>query len=380
MGGRGRGKTTRRARQHAPEDTLPATPERDTTPPRAKARKPTVADNANKINLMQTQLFKMNDILTGISEKFLDAEAERDNHETPGHRVGGWPHHAPAQTPRHHSDAGPYQDTDRHRTWQPSPSAPHHSTRRVPRQAAAWPAAHDAPTTLREIQENPDLQGQVANFLSATLGPHANNGKKQYAHSYILKGPKKNKATLGELTLPEYNLGFIRLMNSTQVDPSDRHCMLMHLECINEDAARYSWPDVRFWSEEVVHKIAEGTLTWDDEYRIDILRLSLSQQSRIGSQGNTQEDPHQSDTLTLSDIPDEVKSAKPAPPCRHFNAGNCTSKSHHVVNGYRYLHICGYCIYNKCAYLPHPEGTCRSKEYKKQKAARKDAQPAGFGK
>ena len=380
MGGRGRGKTTRRAHQPAPATPQPTDTDSH-TPPRAKSRKRTVADNAEQIDSMQTQLLQMINMLTNISERFLVQDAQETEAHADAYHEDPLPGRLLSQTPRRPSNAEHSHETDRrYGTRARYSSASQPGPRRAPhRMTDTWQPHHDMPTNLHDIQESSELQGRVANFLSATLGPLANNGKKLYAHSYILKGPKKNKATLGELSLPEYNLGFIRLMNSPLVDLMDRQYMLTHLEYINEDAARYNWPDVRFWSEEVVHKIAEGSLTWDDEYRIDILRLSLAQQSRKSPTDGNREDP-QADSLPLSDIPEEVRAAKPAPACRHFNAGTCTSRTHHVVNGYRYLHKCGHCIYNKCSYLPHPETTCRSKEFKKQKAAKREAQPVGFGK
>ena len=125
---------------------------------------------------------------------------------------------------------------------------------------------------------------------------------------------------------------------------------------------------MRFWSEEVVQQIADGNLTWEDVYRIDMLRLTLSQQNRKTATESKNEEFQLGEGFLIGNIPQEVRAAKPPPPppCRHFNAGSCNSRTHHLVKGYRYLHICAYCIYNKCSYLPHTEGNCRSKNFRKQ--------------
>ena len=81
------------------------------------------------------------------------------------------------------------------------------------------------------------------------MAPLHLSGKKMYPHSYIKRGPKKAKTTLGELTLAEYNLGFIKLINSQDVDPLDRpYIQHQHLEHVNNDTIIYPFSDVRAWS------------------------------------------------------------------------------------------------------------------------------------
>ena len=90
--------------------------------------------------------------------------------------------------------------------------------------------------------------------------------------------------------------------------------MLMDLEYINEDTARHAWCDVRFWSEEVVHKIAEGSLTWNDEYRIDMLRFSLTQQSRKGASEGRHEEYQQGEGLTMASLQTTLEQLDPPRP------------------------------------------------------------------
>ena len=79
----------------------------------------------------------------------------------------------------------------------------------------------------------------MAQIVSADLAlPHLSS-KKLFAHSFVRRGAKKSKTTLGELTLAEYNIGFIRLMNSRDTDVADRPYMFQHLENVNEDATTY---------------------------------------------------------------------------------------------------------------------------------------------
>ena len=201
-----------------------------------------------------------------------------------------------------------------------------------------------------------------------------------FAHYYIRRGSKKTRTTLGELTIPEYNFGFISLMNSQDTFDHDKPFMFRHLSHVNEDAAAYAWPDVRRWSEEVCLLVADGTYTWDDEYRIDLLRLKLSQKN--GLTNPTREsrfpDPTRDSKDSFLDLSPELKAARPAPPCRAYNAGSCSFNDHHVANGLRQLHICSYCIAQKCVPFPHSKDKCKSKMFMANRMP-KGKEELGFG-
>ena len=241
------------------------------------------------------------------------------------------------------------------------------------------------PSTLQELDESVELQDRVAHIVSAALAPSHLSGKRLYAHSFVRRGTKKVKTTMGDLSLPEYNVGFVRLMNSRDIDPVDRPYMFEHLQHINEDAVLYPFADVRAWSEEICFLVAEGELAWDDHYKIDLLRIKMSQNGPVGrSQGAPRGDGSRraADVGALdpqSELPSEILAARPGPPCRAYNNGSCSHKNHHVSNGFRQLHVCSSCVYHKCSLIPHPERECKSKEYRKKQAATRDTEP-GFGK
>ena len=236
----------------------------------------------------------------------------------------------------------------------------------------------DFPTNLQGFEDDAELQSRVAGFLSATFAPAHTAGKKHFVHSFIARGLKRAKTTLGDLSIPEYNTGFMRLINHPDTYPSDKPHMFKHLEFINEDAINYIWPDVRAWSEEVCSLVAEGKLSWADGYRVDILRLKLSQENRISMAITSAQSTKEPTALAniSHHLTAELRAAKPGPPCKHFNAGSCTFAADHVTNGYRQLHICTHCLSAKCLFWPHSEKGCRSKDFIKK---RHDQQP-GFGK
>ena len=105
----------------------------------------------------------------------------------------------------------------------------------------------DFPTTLQGLDDDAYLQTRVAALLSAGLAPMAQaSGKKAFPHNFIVRGTKRAKTTLGDLSIPEYNTGFMRLINHSSTPTRDRPHMLRHLESVNEDAINYEWSNVRY--------------------------------------------------------------------------------------------------------------------------------------
>ena len=374
--------------------------------PRPQTKKRTVADNARAIDSITSKLDTMSSLLSQVVGSIHPQPETRAPAADPGHPEpveDGLP--TPLRS-RHRSDF-PYND------FYTQPRARHNSVnsltatgfgpdarRDVSRRRAPYTRAHVAdplgarstrpprremPTTLHDLDDTTELQDRVAHLISSTLAPSHITGKKAFAHSFIRRGEKKARTTLGDLSPAEYNLGFMRLMNSTEVDPADRPLMLQHLEYVNEDTIMYPFSDVRAWSEEICFLIAEGELGWDDHYRIDLLRLKLSQNGPAGrdqKDSKTQREGRRTfDGGALdpaSEFSPEIRAARPGPPCRLFNSTGCSHKTHHVANGFRYLHVCSSCVYHKCLLIPHPERDCKSKEYRKKNVAR-EADP-GFGK
>ena len=379
----------------------PASP----APPRRTNKKRTVAENAIAIDSLHSKIETMSALLTQVvgaaqapkydhEESFMSQSPTRDT-QPRGMRATGHP-----QRSRHRSDTLNSELPPRQRFNSAShlasstqwPASRLHASHGSYRDSPVDPlgdrttglSRRQLPSTLQELDESVELQDRVAHIVSAALALSHLSGKRSYPHSFVRRGTKKSKTTLGDLTLPEYNMGFIRLMNSREVDPADRPYMFQHLEHVNEDAISYPFADVRAWSEDICFTIAEGDMTWDDHYKIDLLRIKMSQNGPAGrTQGPDRRDSSRRvvDAGALdphSEMSPEVLAARPGPPCRPYNNGSCYHKSHHVSNGFRQLHVCSSCVYHKCSLIPHPEKECKSKEYRKRQSA-KDPEP-GFGK
>ena len=219
-------------------------------------------------------------------------------------------------------------------------------------------AAHDL-SPLHEMDDQDDIPTRLAQFITTSLAPLSNpQGKKLFAHFYVKRGPRRTKTTLCELSIPEYNYGFISLINSPDTNDHDKPFMFKHLAHVNED----QWSDVRRWSEEVCSLIAGDELTWDNSYRTDQLHLKLAQQNRISSKPDqtSTERPRDQHRDSGIDMHPEVRSAKVGPPCKAYNNGECNYSDHHTQGGFRALHVCSYCIAQKCSLLPHSCDKCKS--------------------
>ena len=400
-----RGGRSRRGAQQPPTDhgadspdSPAAQPAASPPPARQAGRKRTVAENALAIDSLHSKLETMSALLTQVVGHVQQSSSNQEESFTSQSPAGDTFHPDYLPRARHRSefvnvDNGvPSRQRFKSASYLPTaptcPDFPTQSRRALPyaREMHGDPRAdrgrRQPPSTLQELDESVDLQDRVAHIVSAALAPQHLSGKKLFAHSFVRRGAKKAKTTLGDLSLAEYNLGFIKLINSREVNPTDRPAMFQHLEYVNEDAVLYPFSDVRAWSEEVCVVIADGDMSWDDHYKIDLMRITMSQNGPAGrSQGGDRREGARrtTDAGALdpnSDFSADVMAARPGPPCRMFNNGSCSQRHHHVYNGFRQLHVCSSCVYHKCLLIPHPEKECKSKEYRKKQTK----EDLGFGK
>ena len=234
----------------------------------------------------------------------------------------------------------------------------------------------DHPTTLQDLETDPALTRRVVEAISAVATPFTGiSGKHaQFPHHLVTRGSKKQKTNLGELSMAEYTWGFLQIVKARDLSDDSIPFMNAHLENVLEDAMMYHWADVRKWSEEVCTRISKGTLRWTDTYIIDRLQTQLSHKNLLShtqTQGGAT-----SDRLDAFELSEVVRQAKPGPPCKHFQSGSCTHTTDHVQKGYRQLHVCSYCLANKCLLQPHSLKDCKTKKFNFQKKAQ--AEP-GFG-
>ena len=251
--------------------------------------------------------------------------------------------------------------------WAGATGAPANTSRQPPT-LPPFPTAYrwDQPTSLHDLEGDPAMTRRVTEALHTMTTPFtACSGKHaHFPHQLVNRGSKMQKTALGELTLPEFIWGFIQLIKAKEAHDPDVQFMYAHLENLVEDAKTYDWSSVRAWSEEVLARVFNSKLAWSNSYEIDRLQTKLSHQYKPDSA--PADATHRGDTAYR--MPDSVRKAKPGPPCKPFQAGTCTQAADHINNGYRQLHVCTYCLANKCEL--HPQ---------KFNDAKRDKKESGFG-
>ena len=263
-----RGQRSARLTQPDPSLSPVSPPAPQLSAGRTQPKKRTVADNAKAIDVISTQLETMSSLLSQVVGQLRPpadvVDAQDIDSDYVAERV---PRTSAGSRTRHRSDFplndSLFQPRARHNSVVSSASSARQPDTRcfTPRGVpytrpqmvdplgvvSTRPSRRDMPTTLQDLDGSTELQDRVAHLISATIAPPHLAGKKLFAHSYVRRGAKKTRTTMGDLSLAEYNLGFVRFMNSRETDPADRPFMFQHLEHLNEDAIVYPFSDVRAW-------------------------------------------------------------------------------------------------------------------------------------
>ena len=187
-------------------------------------------------------------------------------------------------------------------------------------QAQVW----DGATSLQDLEVDSTLTKQVAVALQAVANPFTGKSGKhnQFPHNFVTRGQKRQKPTLGDLSMGEYIWGFIQLIKKKEAGNPDLPFMNQHLEKLSEDTKSYQWEAVRTWSEDVCGRIAEKDLAWSDTYVIDRLQTEISHKRSLHDPVTQKQKVVKEDRGY--EIPDHIKQAKQGPPCKEYQNGKCT--------------------------------------------------------
>ena len=367
----------RQTRQQAAAGTdTPALHQADSSPPPVSRKKASVAGNAKDIQGMRNELSTISCLLKEIRDEkigHVGEESRRQGTMRQGSHLDSQPEKGDIDisdddsvvqlVPSAFQKRGQKQK-GRHVSVADSSSPSVAFNNPASRRRHATEGAFSYPESAEDLEGNDGVRAQVVKLLTANMAPvpSVSKGKRYMAHTHIVRGKKKTKASLGELREAEYNWGFLQCIFHPKNSVEERKHMVNHLEDINEDAMMYEWEDVREWSEDVCSKLAseEGKLTWAHDYQIDRIRLCTSQVRKRG-------DRVVSESGEEYRMAEDIKVAKRAPPCRLFNTVGCSSDTDHIVNGYRHLHVCSFCIFQKCEFYSHPEHSCKSKKFKQER-------------
>ena len=232
-----------------------------------------------------------------------------------------------------------------------------------------WRPVPHPPMSVNDPSGAEEVTRRLAQLVAAATTTGKNDDP-HFPHAYIRRGPRRERATLGELTFPEYMYGLLKLHDAPVTPVPDRAHLRLHMAAIAADASRYQWDGLREWSEAVIAEITFGDWVWSDAWKIEMKRVELATRVLIdvstplqnaAQPGNKREAP------AVVDLSPQLLAARPAPPCAQFNAGVCKQKGDHVDGGFRRLHICSLCLSQQCRARSHPECRC----YLKDAAAKK---------
>ena len=163
-----------------------------------------------------------------------------------------------------------------------------------------WDISRPAQLILGSQAHYPSLPGDTSNTVADILNLTAHhlqatgNQKYLFPHSYIFRGEKKVKTTLGELSMPEYTWGLIQVINDPRTSVHDRPNLFYHLEKVCEHAMHFEWNEIRRWSEELFTLASLGRHNWADLHKeVDAIQRANPLDKEADNNNNRKQSPTQ---------------------------------------------------------------------------------------
>ena len=211
-----------------------------------------------------------------------------------------------------------------------------------------------SPTSPRSTRKTTALREQADKALKAQY-PDMGKGKGEpipvkglplepyYNLPPDLRSKAKSRRSRRDLTFPEYMCGTLNLAARSIPKNVEVHALITHAAQVAQDAAGYTWPAVREWSQTCLSYIEDGKEVWaknSDLFRNDRTRLSWIK----------------------GKPPQEIRI-----PCHAHNVDKCNERATHYSEGKTWVHGCAVCVYglpddpNSQSALTHTTRTCRRK-------------------
>ena len=163
-----------------------------------------------------------------------------------------------------------------------------------------------------------------------------------WPHYHIVRGPNLTPSSYEELSLEEFVLGYIRMINDRH-SVYDSQVMWNLLEDLLEDAIDFSWTNAKAFYKSTGLEVERGLLSWNDLEAIHKRRMIQSRIYRPNVNANV-----------------EKKTPKQMPPgsscCALYQTGACDKKFDHTP----YVHACAFCWKHKGTLFKHREIDCYS--------------------
>ena len=119
--------------------------------------------------------------------------------------------------------------------------------------------------------------------------------------------------------------------------------MVAYLGDLMEDATDFSWQGAKAAHAVLLCEMERGTVTWEDQERIDRIRRAHAQKHISGGRQNW----------------GRSETRKPWF-CKNFQSNTCAFGKDHESNGRLHRHICAFCL-SQGKQLAHSEKKCQNK-------------------
>ena len=158
-----------------------------------------------------------------------------------------------------------------------------------------------------------------------------------------LRSKARARRSRSDMTFPEYMCGFLNMAAKALPKGSEGRVAIDHAAQVAQDAAGYTWPAVRQWSQTCLSHIKDTTKKWvgnDDLFTRERTRLSWIKGKPLR----------------------EIRI-----PCDAHNTDKCNEQATHYSEGKTWVHGCAVCVYASTddasaqAATTHTLRTCRRK-------------------
>ena len=155
-------------------------------------------------------------------------------------------------------------------------------------------------------------------------------------------GATRQRISYDQLSLTQWVQGFCKNILE-QKSSSCRDSMVAYLGDLMEDATDFSWQGAKAAHAVMLCEMEHGSLTWENEDRIDRIRRAHAQKHVSASKQSW----------------GRVDGRKPWF-CKNFQTNSCSFSRDHESNGCLHKHICAFCL-TQGKQLGHSEKNCQNK-------------------
>ena len=200
---------------------------------------------------------------------------------------------------------------------------------------------------IRELNQCSQSPGKECQTVKSKRGGGVDIVVKQkvlWPHEAILGGVTRQRVNYDQLSLTQWVQGFCRNILD-QKSTSRQKSMVAYLGDLMEDATDFSLQGAKAAHAVLLCEMERGTVTWEDQERIDRIRRAHAQKHISGGRQNWGRP--------------EVR--KPWF-CKNFQSNSCSFPKDHESNGRLHRHICAFCL-SQGKQLSHSKKKCQNKTH-----------------